>query len=369
MRMLQSLRVIACATVGCVIFLGGNRINAQDVAVVREAKASLPDAPGSVLEDGRGARQSQESGLIRGTVLGPNGAAVDGAHITLSQERPGGTGSREAISGSNGGFKFGDVAPGGFKLTITLPGYATRNFSGVLKPGEDLSVGEQNLSIAATANDVQVTVSREEAAEYEVKAEEQQRVLGFLPNFYVSYVSNPVPLSSKQKFELAWKTVIDPVTFGLTGVVAGVEQATNTFPGYGQGAAGYGKRYGAAYGDGLFGTFIGSAILPSVLKQDPRYFYKGTGTVRSRALYAIANSVICKGDNGHWQPDYSAILGGLAAAGISNLYYPASSRNGAALTFENAAIGTAVSAAANLLQEFVIRRLTPKARQNAPGTP
>ena len=80
---------------------------------------------------------------------------------------------------------------------------------------------------------------------------------------------------------------------------------------------------------------IGDAILPSILKQDPRYFYKGSGTTRSRILYALANAVVCKGDNGHWQPDYSGILGSLAAGGISNLYYPASNRNGVQLTFEN----------------------------------
>ena len=96
------------------------------------------------------------------------------------------------------------------------------------------------------------------------------------------------------------------------------------------------KRYGAGYADIVTGTFIGSAILPSLLKQDPRYFYKGTGSTRSRILYAIANSVICKGDNGRWQANYSSILGSLAAGGISNLYYPAQDRNGAGLTFENA---------------------------------
>ena len=99
--------------------------------------------------------------------------------------------------------------------------------------------------------------------------------------------------------------------------------------GYGQAAHGYAKRYGAAYGDAVISTMIGGAILPSLLKQDPRYFYKGTGSTRSRILYALANAVICKGDNGHWQFDYSGILGALAAGGISNLYYPASSRNGA----------------------------------------
>jgi hypothetical protein len=105
---------------------------------------------------------------------------------------------------------------------------------------------------------------------------------------------------------------------------------------------------------------IGGAILPSLFKQDPRYFYKGTGSIASRAMYAIANSVICKGDNLRWQPNYSGILGGIAAGGISNLYYPASNRSGVQLTFTNALIGTAEGAMQNLAQEFLVRRLTPK---------
>jgi hypothetical protein len=110
-------------------------------------------------------------------------------------------------------------------------------------------------------------------------------------------------------------------------------------------------------------------MLPSLLKQDPRYFYKGSGSVRSRILYAIANSVICKGDDGHWQANYSGILGSLASGGISNLYYPAQNRNGAGLTFENAMIGIGENAATNLLQEFVIPKLTPKLSNHQPAKP
>jgi hypothetical protein len=152
-------------------------------------------------------------------------------------------------------------------------------------------------------------------------------------------------------------------------VIAGVQQATNDFSGYGQGAQGYAKRYGASYADLVTGTFIGGAILPSLLKQDPRYFYKGTGSVRSRVLYAVANSVICKGDNGRWQPNYSGIIGSLASGGISNLYYPSTDRAGAALTFENMLLGIGETAAVNLLQEFVMRRLTPNLPNFEPATP
>jgi hypothetical protein len=181
-----------------------------------------------------------------------------------------------------------------------------------------------------------------------------------MPNFYVSYLPHPSPLTKKQKFELAWKTSVDPVSFLVSGAFAGVQQADDTFSGYGEGAQGYAARFAANYGDNFIGNMIGSAVLPSLLKQDPRYFYKGTGSRQSRALYAIANAVVCKGDNGRWQPAYSGILGGLAAGGISNLYYPAANRDGVRLTFENALFGTASSAAQNLFQEFVVRKLTPK---------
>ena len=120
----------------------------------------------------------------------------------------------------------------------------------------------------------------------------------------------------------------------MTGAVAGIEQANHTFKGYGLGAEGYGMRFGANYADGFDSDLIGGAILPSLFKQDPRYFYKGTGSVRSRVLYAIEAAVICRGDNGHRQFNYSGILGGLAAGGISNLYYPAGDRSGVGVTFE-----------------------------------
>jgi hypothetical protein len=198
-----------------------------------------------------------------------------------------------------------------------------------------------------------------ELAEEQIKIEEKQRVFGVIPNFYVTYIPDAAPLTPKQKFKLAWKSTVDPVTFGLTAAVAGVQQAQNDFSGYGQGAAGYGRRFGAAYGNEVSSTFIGGAILPALLKQDPRYFYKGSGSVRSRVLYAMANAVICKGDNGHWQPNYSGILGDLAAGGISNAYYPAKNRDDAALTFENTLIGIGTTAAVNIIQEFIIPRFTP----------
>ncbi len=274
----------------------------------------------------------------------------------------------ETLTGDNGQFSFANVAPGAFQLTITSAGFATQTSSGILAPGEVHLVPQIALTVAANVTDVQVALSRIEVAEAQVKDEEKQRVLGVLPNFYVTYDPHPVALTPRQKFELAWKTTIDPVTFVIVGGIAGVQQAQNSFSGYGQGAQGYAKRYGANYADLATGTFIGSAILPSLLKQDPRYFYKGTGSKHSRFLYAIANSVICKGDNGRWQVNYSNILGNLAAGGISNLYYPAQNR-GTALTFANAAIGIGATAAANVVEEFLWRKLTPNIPKHDQPTP
>jgi len=225
------------------------------------------------------------------------------------------------------------------------------------------------LAVERAEEDIDVRVTPVEVAEDQIRVEEKQRLLGVIPNFYVTYDAHPVPLTSGQKFRLAWKTTIDPVSVGITAIIAGFEQANNTFRDYGQGAQGYGKRFGAAYADFVSGTFIGAAILPSVLKQDPRYYYKGTGSVPSRTLYAVANSVICKGDNGRWQPNYSNVLGDLASAGLSNVYYPAADRNGPRLTMENAAIGIGSTALANIAEEFLLRKITPHAKEQPSAKP
>jgi hypothetical protein len=330
------------------------------------AKPQSPPAVPAAPADGQ-LPDPQSSGRISGTVVDPTGAAVAGARVTLSREDQ--FPAQELLSGDDGQFSFANIAPGLFHLTIALDGFTTQSASGILRSGEIYTVPQIALALATAVTEVRVVPSRIEVAEDQIKAEEKQRVLGVVPNFYVTYDHHAVALSSKQKFELAWKTTVDPVSFGLTGVIAGIQQAQNDFSGYGQGAQGYAKRYGASYADFVTGTLIGSAILPSLLKQDPRYFYKGNGSKRSRFLYAIANSVICKGDNGHWQANYSSILGSFAAGGISNLYYPAKNRDGAELTLENSLIGIGESAAVNLLQEFVIRRLTPNIPSHEPATP
>jgi hypothetical protein len=290
-------------------------------------------------------------------VLDANGAQIEGALVTL--EITGSKSQPTATTDSTGSFKFTAVNSGTFQLTIAAKGFATWVSSDLaLLPGQALETPAVTLQVASAMTDVEVTFTRHDLAEEQIKLEEKQRVLGVIPNFYVSYYWNAAPLTAGQKFHLAIRSSIDPVTIGISAVIAGVEQADDTFDGYGQGAQGYAKRFGASYSDAVVGTFIGGAILPSIFHQDPRYFYKGTGSITSRALYAISTVVICKGDNGKWQPNYSNVLGNLAAAGISNIYYPAADRNGAGLTVGNALIGTAGGAIGSLLQEFLIKKIS-----------
>ena len=345
-----------CVLFCCLPFL----TQAQQIKHVDTPLPDAPTTPVQVAQDAPGQNQDESLGTISGTVVDQNGNFVFPARVKLQRE--GHIEQREAASDNEGHFTFAGVPAGPFRLTVSAVSFATQEVPAILRPGEVLEMPQISLLIAGATTEVRVSVTNYELAEEQVKIEETQRVLGVIPNFFVTYQQNTLPLRPKQKFEIAWKTSVDPVTFAATGGFAGVQQAENGFSGYGQGAQGYAKRYGAAYADSFIGTMVGGAILPSLLKQDPRYFYKGTGSTRSRILYALANSVICKGDNGHWQPDYSGILGSLAAGGISNLYYPASSRNGAWLTFENTFIGIGGSAVANLFQEFLVRKLTPHTR-------
>jgi len=303
-------------------------------------------------------------GTVSGTVTDSSGALLAGAQIELTRAND--AQKHAARSGADGRFTFPEIPAGPFQLMISSDGFAAKAVPGVLHPGESYVAQPVALTVATAITQVNVSLSPVQVAEEQLKDEEKQRVFGVLPNFYVSYDPDAAPLNTRQKFKLAWRMTIDPSSFVIAGIVAGVQQSQNSFSGYGQGAQGYAKRYGASLADFVSGTFISGAILPSVLKQDPRYFYKGTGSKKSRVLYALANAVICKGDNRHWQPNYSSVLGSFAAGGISNLYYPAENRNGIGLTLENGAIGVAATAGANVLQEFVIKKMTSNVpRDNA----
>lgn len=193
--------------------------------------------------------------------------------------------------------------------------------------------------------------SQHDQAEQQLKQEEHQRILGVVPNFNTTNNHDAAPLSAGQKFRLAFRSSVDPFVFVAAAADAGISQAENDFPGYGQGMAGYGKRFGASYADSFDGTLWGNAIFPSLLHEDPRYYRKGTGSFTKRLLYATATTVWTRNDNGTWGPNYANVAGNLVAGGISNLYYPSSDR-GVGLTFERAFTVTAEGALGAIGVEF-----------------
>ncbi len=193
--------------------------------------------------------------------------------------------------------------------------------------------------------------SDRQKAEQQLKQQEKQRILGVVPNFNTTDVQNAAPLSPSQKFHLAMRSAIDPFQFVAAGLDAGLSQAENSFPGYGQGAQGYFKRFGAAYADQFDGILWGNAILPSLLHEDSRYFRKGTGSFTKRLFYAISTTVITKNDNGTWGPNYANVLGNFIAGGVSNAYYPSTDR-GFGLTMERAATVTAEGTIGAVFVEF-----------------
>ncbi len=354
----------------CGLLPGSSLLLAQadNVASVAAATGYPQERPADATTSAsRQVQDSPTTGSVSGTLLDTTGAPISGAKVKLT--RGASAPAAETLTEPNGHFSFANVAPGPFELNIALAGFKARKVSGNRPAKEDYLAPAITLELAPVVTDVSVRLTKEEIAEEQIKVQEQQKLLAVIPNYYASYVANAAPMNPKQKFELAWKLAIDPTSFIIAGIIAGGEQANNSMPGYGQGAAGYARRFGAAYGDFFIGNYISNAILPSILKQDPRYFYKGTGTIKSRIRYALTMSVITKGDNGRWQPNYSGILGSLAAGGISNLYYPEGSRHGFETTLNNTLIGIGTGAGVNLLQEFVFRKLTSKTPPPKSGHP
>jgi Carboxypeptidase regulatory-like domain len=300
-----------------------------------------------------------QSGSISGTVMDADGDIIPGASVTLAG--PAGPG-RTLVADSNGAFDFSNLPPGGpYSVTIGGDGLLTWKSSPItLEPGQVVFVSGIKVELSGGATSVTVSASSEPLAVQQVNAETKQRVLGIVPNFYVVYNHNPVPLTPRLKFALAWRAESDPVTFVGVAALSAMDQAGDT-PDYDQGARGFGERVGANYTMGFTDIMVGGAILPSLLRQDPRYFYQGTGTTRSRVFHALSAPFIARGDNGRWQPNFSSVGGDLAAGAIAEAYYPATNR-GAGMLFQNVLITTGGRMATGIVQEFVLHRLTPSVK-------
>jgi len=325
----------------------------------------LPDAPlpNLGLEPKDPARRpipAEGSASVLGIVLDVSGASVSGAEVSLMRED--GTGLHTMVSEADGGFNFTKIPAGSYLVIVNAKDFATFTSA-------EFAVAEQqiyevpNVSLSVAAANMAVTVHPTEfiAAE-QIRAAEKQRLMGVIPNFYTSYTFDAAPLTAKQKFLFAVRGTFDPVSMVGVAFGAGIEQATNAYAGYGQGAAGYGKRFAAKFADGRSSDFLTHAVFPSLLHQDPRYYYLGSGSIKARLVHAVGSAFLTRTDSGLTAPNYSYFLGDFGSAALSNLYYPRANR-GAGLVFSNAAVGLAGRIGGNILREFS-KRLTT----NASGT-
>ena len=180
---------------------------------------------------------------------------------------------------------------------------------------------------------------------------EPERIFGVVPAYTITDERNAPSLKSKEKFHLFVSGTLDPFPFAVYAIQAGIEQARGSHSGYGQGAAGYARRFGAALGDGTSARFFSTYAFPSLIHQDPRYFRKGEGSGWSRAGYSISRGFVTRSDSGKTQANWSNLLGKLTGAGLSNLYYPQADR-GASLTLSRVAISLSYQMFGNLAIEF-----------------
>ena len=300
-----------------------------------------------------------QPGAIVGTVTDIRGDIVPNATVVLD----GASGDHRTLTANDNGFFLANNVPSAvlYHISISAPGFATWKSDDItLSPGQyrELTGIHLNLSVAVTT--VTATLDPVQIATEQVRIAEKQRVLGFIPNFYVVYDHHPAPLTAKLKFQLALHTQFDPVTIAGAAFIAAVDQAGDT-PRYQQGWAGYGQRFGANYANGVTDILFGGAVLPALLHQDPRYYFQGTGTTKSRLTHAVTNAFITHGDNGKLQPNFSSIGGFLISGAISETYYPEKDR-GPGLVLNTMAINLAANAANGIIQEFVLRRITPSAK-------
>ena len=271
----HSLRILACASL-LLCLVSGSLPAQQQTAGLGPSRSSLSEAPLPKVPAAEGLAG------VAGTVLDLSGATVSGADVNLMHRD--GTQSHHMLSDANGEFSFLKTLPGSYLVVVNAKGFAP--FTSVEFLVMDQQVYELpdiSLSVATASIEVMVRPTDLIAAE-QIRAAEKQRLMGVIPNFYTSYIYDAAPLTWKQKFSLAVRGTFDPVALIGVGFAAGIEQANNSFAGYGQGASGYGKRYAAKFVDGRTSDLLTHAVFPSLFHQDPRYYYQGSGTFKSRLM-------------------------------------------------------------------------------------
>lgn len=335
---------------------------AQQSEMAHSEVSELPSAPEpqQTLTAEAGSQEPATSGSIVGTVLDPNGAVVQAAHVQL--KRADGTELGSIETGGDGQYAFHGLAPASYRLTISGPGMGSVSLPELkLKAGEFHIVPNATLAVSAATSSITVTADREQISQEQVQIAVQQRVFKVVPNFYSSFDWNAPPMLAKQKYVLGLRAAVDPVGFIVVGAIAGAEQYRNIFPGFGGGIEGYGKRYGATYANHVSAEFLSRALLPAIFHADPRYFVMGTGSKKTRAWHAVSSTFITRGDDGSRKINFSTILGELGSGALSNLYFPENER-GARLVYINGFSDIAANAFDNLIREFVLNRFTSRAK-------
>ncbi|WP_198137570.1 carboxypeptidase-like regulatory domain-containing protein [Terriglobus sp. TAA 43] len=369
-RTLRMLILLALVPTGTAVL----QVHAQ-TQIAGAVVKGLPDAPAP--QNASRADQSrrpapvplaQGNATLAGTVTDSDMAGIPGATVELLGE--GGELYKSGTTDEGGVFQFHGIPGGNYRLFVERKGFSqTVTERLTVAEGEALEAPPVRLTVASDATEITVRPT-EVIAEEQIRAQEQQRVFGLFPNFYVSFVWDAAPMNAKQKYKLALHKMFDPMTFVEVSIAAGIQQAADTHSDFGQGAEGYAKRWGAQFANGRTGELLGRAVFASMFRQDPRYFYQGSGSTRSRAFHAIGSAFIARSDKGTTMPNYAYLLGNLSSGALSNLYYPANDR-GAGLIFQNAAIGIGGRAMQNLIREFVTKQLTSHVPGNGKpeGTP
>jgi hypothetical protein len=349
------MREVSLFRIRSLLLVVGGLAALSSLSILSNAQTDSPSTPSAPPQS-----PLHATSAISGTVLDTNGNVIQDASVQISMAHSPGP-LREMKSGAMGQFEFTGLEPGTYVVTVSHSGMAAF----VSKPIElsaEKPVIMPNVVLQVAGATTSVTVMDKEAASIEqVEIAKQQRVFKVFPNFYSSFDWNAPPMMTKQKYHLAARTLIDPVTFLTTAAVAGVQQYRNVFPSFGTGLEGYGKRYAAAYADHASGELLTRAVYPAIFHSDPRYFVIGTGSAKTRAGHAIASTFMTRGDDGSRKVNFSEILGDFSAAGLSNLYYPEQER-GMNLVLINGFSALGGDMLDNLLREFVVNHITSRAK-------
>ena len=180
------------------------------------------------------------------------------------------------------------------------------------------------------------------------------RIMGIMPDYQTVNNATPQtpPLTPKQKWQFFFDETRDPFNIAAAALSAGLSQAGNETPKYGQGGAAYAERFGAGFGDFTSQNLFSDAVLSCLLHQDPRYFRRGPQSrIVTRIAYSLSRIVVARMDSGHETFNTSGIAGMAIGIGASNIYYPAASRNGTVMATR---VGTSLGgwAIGNVAAEF-----------------